>query len=387
LIVIFGGNLTRTKTLDIGDAIFFSSIGAIIGDIIGYVLGKKYGKALIVKYGKYFFFKPEYLDKTSELIRNHPGKTLIIGRFNSISRAFAPFAAGVAKLPLKKFLLYNIIGGICWGSISIMVGYFFGASFEVGARLFGKFLIIGISIIVALILIYNFINKRQRIFKKYHLYTLGLSIISIFIFSKMAEDIIEKELIINLDVYINNHIPFLWNSSLTHIMLFFTTIGSPLVLSIISGVLFIILLSKKKWNAMILFLISMVSGLILGPVLKWIFHRPRPVFGSLIHESSWSFPSAHAVMATIFFSVLIYTAKNNIQNTFVKKLLITLSVIFFLMISASRIYLGVHWFSDVIAGISLGVFIVTIIILILYFIRFIIKSGYEGFKIFYKRLG
>ena len=151
VIVIIGGLLAKLNIIDLGDVIFFSSLGAILGDLLGYLIGKKYGYDFIKDYGKYFYFKKEHYEQTKRLMNEHVGKTLIFGRFNSLTRSFAPFVAGSTDVSFMLFLIYNIIGGISWGLSYSLIGYIFGHSYKLaskyvsGIMLILFFLVIGIS--------------------------------------------------------------------------------------------------------------------------------------------------------------------------------------------------------------------------------------------------
>ena len=223
-IVIMGGFFAKLGVLDIGDVIWVAALGAILGDLIGYLLGKKYGYSFITEYGKYFFFKKEHYEKTKKLMNHHTGKTLIIGRFNSLTRAFAPFVAGTTDVPFLRFIIYNIIGGISWAVSFVLVGYIFGKSYEIVSAYIGKFIFIAIVLSILIIYAYRFINKRKHIFSRYHLYALIINIFSLYLFSKMIEDIIDGELITKLDIWLNLKIVLLWNPLLNKIMIFITNI-------------------------------------------------------------------------------------------------------------------------------------------------------------------
>jgi membrane protein DedA with SNARE-associated domain len=217
-IVIIGGFLAKLGILELGDVIFVSALGAILGDLIGYLLGKKYGYSFITKYGKYFFFKKEHFEKTKKLMNHHTGKALIIGRFNSLTRAFAPFVAGSTNVSFLKFLIYNLIGGISWAVIFVMVGFIFGESYELASQYIGKFIFIAIILSILFIYLYKFVNKRKHIFSKYHLYALILNIFSLYLFSKMAEDVIDKEFITRADVWVNAKMILIQNLTLNKII-------------------------------------------------------------------------------------------------------------------------------------------------------------------------
>jgi len=363
LIVILGGFFAKAGILEIGDVVFVSALGAILGDLIGYLLGRKYGYSFIARYGKYFFFKKEHFEKTKSLMDNHTGKTLIIGRFNSLTRAFAPFVAGSTNVPFSKFLIYNIIGGISWAVLFAMIGYIFGKSYEVASKYIGWFIFIAIVVSIIFIYLYRFINQRKHIFTKYHLYALILNIFSLYLFAKMIEDVIEKELITKLDVWISSKVSLLWNPLLNKIMIFVTNIASPTNLIVLSMILFLVFVYKKKWYYSLLLLFSFLGGLLLVELTKLIIHRARPE-NALLKVSGYSFPSFHATMAIIFFSLLLYSFKDDIKSKILKSAFVIINIFLFFLIGFSRVYLNVHWFSDVIAGFSLGLFWLTLLILI-----------------------
>ena len=160
IFVIIGGFLVKTGVLKIGDVIFVSALGAIIGDFIGYLLGKEYGYSFIARFGKYFFFKKERFEKVKRLMNHHTGKTLIVGRFNSLARSFAPFIAGSTNVSFLKFSIYNIIGGISWAISFVMIGYVSGKSYEIVSQYVGKFIFIAIVLSILIVYLYRFIKKK-----------------------------------------------------------------------------------------------------------------------------------------------------------------------------------------------------------------------------------
>jgi len=363
LIVIIGGFFVRLGIIDIGDTIFVAALGAILGDLIGYWLGRKYGYSFLTRFGKYFFFKKEYFDKTKILMNQHPGKTLIIGRFNSLTRAFAPFVAGSSNLPFAKFFIYNIIGGISWAITFVLAGYIFGKSYEIASKYIGRFIFIAIIVSIIFIYLYRFINKRKHIFTKYHLYALIINIFSLYLFSKMLEDIVSGDLVTKLDVWLNAKTVMIWNPILNNVMIVITHIMNSLYLVILSIILFIFLIYKKKWYYAILLVSSLLGGSLFEWLIKLIVHRARPE-NSLIDIAGYSFPSGHATMAIIFFSLLLYAFKDDIKNKGLKYLFIISNIILFFIIGFSRVYLNVHWLSDVLAGFALGLFWLTLLILV-----------------------
>ncbi len=367
VIVVAGGFMVKLGILDIGDAIVVAAIGAIVGDLIGYILGKKYGEFFLTRYGKYFFFRKEQFEKTKKLMHHHTGKSLIIGRFNSLTRSFAPFVAGSTHTRFGKFLLFNVIGGIAWAIAFIMIGFVFGQSYEVASKYIGGFVTVAIVAGVGIVYLYRFVDKRKHIFSKYHLYALIINIFSLYLFAKMVEDVIDMELVTTLDIWLNAKVMLWWNPLLNEIMIFITSFANPLNLFLFSGLLFVVFIVKKKWYHAVLLLTGMAGGVLFEVIIKFLMQRERPI-NALIEISGYSFPSGHATMATIFFALLLYAFKNDIKNRVLKILFISGTILAFLLVGLSRVYLNVHWFSDVLAGFALGLFWLTLLVLIFKFI-------------------
>jgi len=135
------------------------AIAAILGDTVNYHIGQYIGERAFS--GEIKFLKQEYLEKTQEFYDKHGGKAIILARFVPIIRTFAPFVAGVGTMKYRKFISYNVIGGIIWVALFIALGYFFGnipfvqKNFE-----YVIFAIIAISFIPP---IYEFLKARKEL--------------------------------------------------------------------------------------------------------------------------------------------------------------------------------------------------------------------------------
>ena len=100
-------------------------IAAVAGDQVGYVFGRKVGPALFSRPDSRVF-KQEYVEKAQGFFDRHGSKTIVMARFVPVVRTFAPMVAGIAGMNYRRFVMFNIVGGILWIVSMTLVGYFFG---------------------------------------------------------------------------------------------------------------------------------------------------------------------------------------------------------------------------------------------------------------------
>ncbi|GAA4176162.1 DedA family protein [Sphingobacterium ginsenosidimutans] len=114
----------QESNLSLSLFLFILICAAISGDFVNYEIGKYFGIRVFKPDSK--IFKPSYLQKTQDFYAKYGTKTIVYARFVPIVRTFAPFVAGIGKMPYRIFGKYNIVGGILWVSLFILAGYFFG---------------------------------------------------------------------------------------------------------------------------------------------------------------------------------------------------------------------------------------------------------------------
>lgn len=178
---------------------------------------------------------------------------------------------------------------------------------------------------------------------------LAFIFLTIIIFNKeqLTIDIIGNKLISNI---VNNNV--------TEIMKIITWFGSSYCIIIISIILFITIKNKKIPISIVFNIIIIV---LLNQVLKFIFHRDRPL-DNIIIEQGYSFPSGHAMVSVSLYGYLIYLIYKYVNKKIVKILLTIPLVLLILLVSISRIYLKVHYTTDVLAGILLSIIYLIIFI-------------------------
>ena len=171
-------------------------------------------------------------------------------------------------------------------------------------------------------------------------------------FLALAEDVFNKE-IMNGDIIGYKLIStFLISDFVTPIAKFITNFGGAIFLSI-ATIALLLLIKNKKIGLSIFSNIVIIT--ILNQLLKRILRRPRPTEFRIVEETGYSFPSGHSMVSMAFYGYLIYLIYRYIKNKYIKWSLIVLLSILICLIGISRIYLGVHYTSDVLGGFLLSI--------------------------------
>ena len=119
------GALAASGSLQLGLVLFLLIAAAVLGNMLNYQIGRMLAPR-VFRQEKIRFLKKEYLQRTEEFYAKYGATTIIITRFFPIIRTFAPFLAGVGRMPYWRFTIYNFFGGILWVSLFVLAGYFFG---------------------------------------------------------------------------------------------------------------------------------------------------------------------------------------------------------------------------------------------------------------------
>lgn len=169
--------------------------------------------------------------------------------------------------------------------------------------------------------------------------------------------LVVKGLTSGFDEYVYKEIFSIRNNFFDNFFKFITISANTLPVIIIGVVLFIIFDNKYK----IELVFSLLTTLITNQVLKHIIVRVRPEHLKLIKQGGYAYPSGHTMMAIALYGFLIYFINKKIRNPIIKKLLTVLLVLLIIAIGISRVYLGVHYPTDVIAGFLIAIAVLTII--------------------------
>ena len=414
--MVLGGVLAGEGTISVYILIGVVWVCAFAGDSVSFLLGRKLGRGFILKHGPRFRITRKRLATVEEYFAQHGGKTILVGRFIGIVRAMAPFIAGASEMPYRRFLPYDVVGTGLWGTTFVLLGFFFWQSFgQVVAVAGASTLIFGVvvfAVIGAIIMkkvlrdpvkrlkcktilewiaskppmkqlimicqpairyvfvpIYSLLLKPAWIIVKAQARFLfdritpgGLGLEFTTLLAVAAVGIYVVALYMSLlstelgpttgDTTAADIVAGIRTSWQTEVVKIVTVFGSFEVVAVAVGVSAIAFLLRRYFiEAAVL-----VAGFTLtwGGVLliKIAYQRPRPL-DALIEVSGDSFPSGHAALACAYIAIAILAVRAGL-GPWSGTAVITSAVAFVVAISLTRVYLGVHYLSDVTSGMAFG---------------------------------
>ena len=319
--------------------VFLGFLGALLGDIISYAIGYKLKRRIytwnVVKNNTKWF------DKADNYFQRYGALGLLFGRFVSPLRATLPLMTGVFHFSFFKFLLINCCSILIWCLCFAIPSWFTGAAISLSAG--QQFWVGGMIVAVALILLvgvgfYGCAKERRWV-------ALCMSLISAILFILLYLflpylDAFDQEF---LDIATLIH-----TNTLDSIAHFVTELGGYKVQFIISAVLCFLLLLMKQIRPLVFFAFTMLGTAAIGWIIKEMVNRFRPLSNSDV-MSTFSFPSGHASASFAFFISLGVLAGLG-RAPKIRLFWLFIATVPAFLISISRIYLQVHWITDVLAG-------------------------------------
>ena len=182
--------------------------------------------------------------------------------------------------------------------------------------------------------------------KKFNIFIVVLCLI---LFSVICYGVLSYDsIVIDTKVYsfISDNI---MSDGITSVLKVITELGGVAFI-VLAGVLIFMFCKKIRWFVTF----DLVGVTLINQVIKHIVRRPRPNVLRLVEEDGYSFPSGHSMVSMAFYGIIIYLVYKNVTNKYLKWTLITLLSLLILSIGFSRIYVGVHYFTDVVGGFLLG---------------------------------
>lgn len=397
-IIIFYGFLSASGYFNLGDLIILAIAGAVAGDGASFYLGTR-SKNLF--HEKNFLLNTKYLAKSQKFFDKHGDKSIFWGRFIGIIKPFIPFVAGLSGMPTKRFIFWNVFSAIIWALSHLLVGYFFGGAFQViemwttrlGAFVlfcFIFFLVMWFSIKKgerALEYTASFIHSTgwsfvnsfpirwlyhnfPRVYgflanriKKDSFWGLPFSLLSFSLFIvvlslfDITKDILTSGTVVSMDMKIENLLAVFRDSLLVKVFLWITALGeAQIIISVVLVMTALFWLWKKRFYIASMWLA--VAGSAMSAYLaKMFINRARPGGNIPVYtEHFFSFPSGHSALIITLCGFLTYCVWRNFTTWKIRVNSFFIAGAIILLVGFSRLYLGVHFLSDVLGGYLIGFF-------------------------------
>jgi undecaprenyl-diphosphatase len=375
-------------------SMIWAILGAIAGDGISYWVGYHYHSKLRGLWP--FKNHPNWLARGERFFEKHGGKSIILGRFIGPVRPMIPVIAGMMDMPPRQFLLFNVLSAIAWAPIYTLPGILIGASLgtltpEIASRVALIILVVLFSAWIAYSFILgllrylvrlgqtsiemlwirwqnvSFLPSLRNLLINKQLpsnATTGLPVgqlgiffillISAYALWRITESTLSNTGISTWNEYIYQALRALYWVKLIDICSKITNFSEPLIVLPIAALFGLFLFLRKQLFVGVCWLGTIGLGSGIGYLMKHFIPNPRPE-GLIYRSTENSFPSGHALMATLFFGFLALLLRAQLPARY-RWCAWSVALPVILILSFTRLYLGQHWFTDILGSWALAVF-------------------------------
>jgi membrane protein DedA with SNARE-associated domain/membrane-associated phospholipid phosphatase len=394
-VMLLGGAVAGQGAIDVYLLIAIAWFAAWAGDTTSFFVGRRLGRGFVIRHGPRFGLGRERFEQVEDYFSRHGGKTIFLGRFVGVVRALAPFIAGSSGMRYGSFVPYSVLGTGIWASAHILIGYVFSRSIDTAARYAGRgAFLLGTLIVIAvgaILLARRFRvaeNRRAAVrWMERHAVgrwlvlparrfspqlrflwervtpggTFGLEFTSLMAILAVAGFVLVSYTAIvgadpgptpgDLTAFdIAGELRTGW---LVDVAKLVTALGAAAVVLPLAAVCAAALFARGRWAELGVLLAGLAIVFAGVHELKDAIDRPRPE-GGLVSASGSSFPSGHAAYST-FYVWLAVTLTIRLRPGMARGAAVfAAGIALTALVGLSRVYLEVHFLSDVSAGWALG---------------------------------
>jgi membrane protein DedA with SNARE-associated domain/membrane-associated phospholipid phosphatase len=394
-VMLLGGAVAGQGAINIYLLIAIAWFSAWAGDTTSFFIGRRLGRGFVLQHGPRVGISHERFEKVEDYFGRHGGKTILVGRFVSLVRALAPFVAGSSGMRYRGFLPYSVLGTGLWASAHILIGYFFSRSIDKAAKYAGRgAFLLGtlIVVIVGIVLAVRHLRvpeNRRRIVERLESRSwtrwlvvlgrrlrpplsfvwarltpggaFGLEFTSVLAVLAVGSFVVVAYAVVfsgdpsatAADETAADIVQSIRTGWLTSVMKGITALGSGWVVYPLAALGGAALAIRRRWTDLAVLAGGIAIIAICVPELKSAIARPRPA-GGLVDAAGYAYPSGHAAHSTFYVWVAVTIALRLRPGMARASLLIAAGVVLSALIGLSRVYLGVHYLSDVSGGWGLG---------------------------------
>jgi undecaprenyl-diphosphatase len=384
------------RTLDPWWTLAVAAGGAILGDGLAFELGRRQearmrSLALVQR-------NAVRIAAAEAFLARHGTPSIVLARFAGPVRAFVPLLAGFSKMPAPRFYVTNVLSAALWAPAHILPGVVFGASLQLAEAATGRLVLLLLILVVVLWVAaklgsltvrtlvplagrlrshaFRFVSRHDtrparllRVFldpehpgSEAMLAGLALVLAAMWLFLAVLEDVVTGDPLVMADQSVYAFLQQLRTDRVDRIMVGLTELGSvgvllPLVLAVAGWLAW-----RRAWRTAGYWLAAIASAQLVVEVLKWTLGRHRPL--SLYRGiEQFSFPSGHATMTAVVIASLAFLVTRGQSLRWRAGVGVT-AALYIVLVGFSRLYLGAHWLSDVLAGFAFGLAAVALLAIV-----------------------
>ena len=394
-VMLLGGAVAGQGAINVYLLIAVAWFCAWAGDTTSFFIGRRLGRGFVLRHGPRVGITHERFERVEDYFGRHGGKTILVGRFVSLVRALAPFVAGSSDMRYRAFVPYSVLGTGLWASAHILIGYFFSRSIDRAAKYAGRgAFLLGTLIVVTVGIVLTVRHlrvpeNRRRIVQRLEarrwtrwLVVLGrrlrpplafvwarltpggafgleftsvLAVLAVGSFAVIAYAVVFSSdpgptAMDSTAADVAESIRTAWLTSVAKAV---SALGSGAVVLPLAGLAAVALAFARRWAELCVLVAGMLIAVVGFHELKAMTDRPRPA-GGLVDSSGSSYPSGHAAYSTFYVWAAVTVALRLRRGMARASLLIGAAIVLAALIGLSRVYLGVHYLSDVTGGWGLG---------------------------------
>ncbi|MEW6025314.1 MAG: phosphatase PAP2 family protein [Pseudomonadota bacterium] len=385
-VMVAAGALVALGALEFWPTLLAAVTGAIAGDGISYWLGHHYRDRLRSVWP--FRRHPEWLSRGENFFHRHGAMSVLFGRFVGPARPIVPVVAGMLGMRPTHFFALNVLSALAWAPAYLLPGMAFGASLALAGAVAARLALLLVLLVASAWLLLGLVRwgfrvlspragwiaQRILVWGADHprlnslfggvldpsrpearaLLLIGALLIgATWLFLGILEDVVTGDPLVRADQGVYQLLQGLRTPWGDRVMVFVTELGDGMVIALVAAAVLAWLMWRRNWRTARYWVAAIAFGQIAATVVKLVLQRPRPLADLYDGLSTYAFPSGHATMSMVAYGFLATLIAGQFDRPR-RWMVYAVATLLISVIAASRLYLGAHWLSDVIGGLSLG---------------------------------